>query len=87
MDSSQRMCPSAVHTEDRYVDSRGAKYRCDKYVRELNTYTYTFRAGAQGGGRRDLPHSDVYGCYFCIDGRSGIAHGGAYNDYVVPRTT
>ena len=66
MDSSQRMCPSAVHTEDRYVDSRGAKYRCDKYVRELNTYTYTFRAGAQIGGRRDLPHSDVYGCCYVL---------------------
>ena len=59
MDSNQRLCPSAVHIEDMYIDLRGAKYRCDKYVRELDTYTHTFRAGAQVGGRRDFPHSDV----------------------------
>ena len=55
-----------MHTEDTYIDLRGAKYRSDKYVRELHTYTLTFRAGAQVGGRRDLPHSDVYGCYYVL---------------------
>ena len=45
---------------------RGAKYRSDKYVRELHTYTLTLRAAAQVGGRRDLPHSDVYGCYYVL---------------------
>ena len=85
MGSDQRLRSSAVHTEDAYIDLLGAKYRSDKYVRELHTYTPTFRAGAQVGGRRDLPHRDVYGC--SIDGRSGSAHRGTYNDYVVPRTT
>ena len=66
MGSDQRLCSSAVHTEDTYIDLRGAKYRSDKYVRELHTYTLTFRAGAQVGGRRDLPHSDVYGCYYVL---------------------
>ena len=66
MDSDQRLCFSAVHTEDAYIDLRGAKYRSDKYVRELHTYTLTFRAGAQVGGRGDLPHSDVYGCYYVL---------------------
>ena len=66
MDSDQRLCSSAVHTEDTYIDLLGAKYRIDKYVRELHTYNLTFRAGAQVGGRRDLPHSDVYRCYYLL---------------------
>ena len=61
MGGDQRLCSSAVHTEDNDNDLRGAKYRSDKYMRELHTYTLTFRAGAQVGGRRDFPHSDVYG--------------------------
>ena len=60
MDSDQRLCSSAVHTEDTYIYLRGAKYRSDN-VRELHTYTLTFRAGAKVGGRRDLPHSEVMG--------------------------
>ena len=66
MNSGQRLCSLTVHTEDTYIDLRGAKYRSDKYVRELRTYTLTFRAGAQVGGQRDLPHSDVYGCYYVL---------------------
>ena len=66
MDGNQRLCPSAAHIEDTYNDLRGAKYCCDKYVRELHTYTHTFRAGAQVGGRRDLHHSNVYGCYYVL---------------------
>ena len=66
MGSDQRLCFSAVHTEDTYIDLRGAKYRSDKYVRQQHTYTLTFLAGAQVGGRRDLPHSDVYGCYYVL---------------------
>ena len=52
MGSDQRLRSSAVHTEDAYIDLLGAKYRSDKYVRELHTYTPTFRAGAQVGGRQ-----------------------------------
>ena len=66
MGSDQQLCSSAVHTEDTYIDLRGAKYRSDKHVRELRTYTLTFRAGAQVGGRRDLPHSDVYECSYVL---------------------
>ena len=54
---------SAVHTEDTCSDLRRAKYRSDKYVRDLHTYFHTFRAGEQVSGRRDLPHSDAYGRY------------------------
>ena len=39
-----------MHTEDTYIDLRGAKYRSAKYVRELHTYTLTFRAGARQSG-------------------------------------
>ena len=38
----------------------------DTYVRELYTYTLTFRADAQVGGQGDLPHRDVYGCYYVL---------------------
>ena len=86
LDSNQRLCPSAVHTADTYIDLRSAKYRCDKYVRELRTYTHTFRADARVGGRRHLPHSDVW-VLLRIDGCIGSAHRSTYNDYVVPRTT
>ena len=55
-----------MHTDDTYTDLRGAKHRSDKYVRELHTYTLTCRAGTQVGGRRDLPHGDVYGCYYVL---------------------
>ena len=66
MGSDKRLCSSAVHTEDTYIDLRGAKYRSDNYGREPHTYTLTFRAGAQVGGRRDPPHSDVHGCYYVL---------------------
>ena len=46
MDSDQRLYSSAVHTEVTYIDLRGSQYRSDKYVRELHTYTITYRAGA-----------------------------------------
>ena len=66
MDGNQRLFSSAVHTEDTYIDVRGAKYRGDGYVREPHTYAHTFRAGAQVGCRRDLSYIDVYGCYYVL---------------------
>ena len=54
---------SALHTEDTYIDLHGAKYRSDEICARATQYNHKFRAGAQIRGRRDLLHSDAYGCY------------------------
>ena len=55
-----------MHIEDTYIGLRGAEYRCDKYVRELRTYTHTLCAGVQVGGRPDLLHIGMHGCYYVL---------------------
>ena len=66
MDYNQRLCSSAVHSDDTNIDVRGAKYRSDTYMEELQTYTHTFRAGGKVGGGRDLRDNDVFGRYYIL---------------------
>lgn len=74
-----------AHTEDTYIDLRGAKYHSDPCVPKLPTYHHTYCA--INSSRRDVPHSDAYG-YFYVSTDTLVAHiEGTYDNCAVPSTS